>query len=127
MKIEVRQAEVQQQRLPGELALAARKFHRDLLVLAAIDLRRLDRLDDRLSWQRVPRARETMHPASEWRRARQAGLHGNAAPTLAAAMRLHSVPASGRIARVVRKRQVRIDGGLTMENARRASRLRDSD
>ena len=46
MKIEVRQAEVQQQRLPGELALAARKFHRDLLVLAAIDLRRLDRLDE---------------------------------------------------------------------------------
>ena len=31
------------QRLP-ELALAARKFYRDLLVLAAIDLRRLDAL-----------------------------------------------------------------------------------
>ena len=34
------------------------------------------------------------HPASERRRARQAGLHGNAAPSLAAAMRPHSVPAS---------------------------------
>ena len=41
--------------------------------------------------------------------------------------RPHSVPASGRIARMVRKRQVGIDLRLTMENARRASRLRDSD
>ena len=48
------------------------------------------------------------HPASEWRRARQAGLHGNAAPTLAAAMCHRPVPASGRVARMVRKRQVRI-------------------
>jgi hypothetical protein len=35
MKIEIRQAEIQQQRLPGKRALAARKFHRDLLVFAA--------------------------------------------------------------------------------------------
>ena len=42
------------------------------------------------------------HPASEWRRARQAGLHGNGAPTLAAAMCPRPVPGSGRIARMVR-------------------------
>ena len=49
---------------------------------------------------RVQRHLPATTSRSEWRRARQAGLHGNGAPALAAAMRPHSVPASGRIARM---------------------------
>jgi len=51
---------------------------------------------------RVQRHLPATTSGSEWRRARQAGLHGNAAPTLAAAMCPRPVPGSGRIARMVR-------------------------
>ena len=47
VEIEVRQRVVEQQRLPRELALgAAREGDLDLLVLAAVDLRRLQALDE---------------------------------------------------------------------------------
>src|SRR3954470_4022597 len=44
VEIEVRQDEVEQQRLPGELALVAAELERDVLVLGAVDLRRLEAL-----------------------------------------------------------------------------------
>src|SRR5438552_14811303 len=44
VEIEVRQDEVEQKRLPRELALVRAKLERDLLVLGAVDLRRLESL-----------------------------------------------------------------------------------
>src|SRR5438876_5010826 len=50
VEIEVWQHVVQQESLPGELALVGAELERDLLVLGAVDLRRLEALDvvDRL-------------------------------------------------------------------------------
>src|SRR5205807_8030390 len=45
VEIEVRQDVVQQQPLSGELALVGAELDRDLLVLGAVDLRRLEALD----------------------------------------------------------------------------------
>src|SRR5262245_49759791 len=44
VEIEVRQDEIEQQRLAGELALVAAELERDVLVLGAVDLRRLEAL-----------------------------------------------------------------------------------
>ena len=71
LEIEIRQTEVQQKRLPFELALAARKLDNDLLVLGAVDLQRLEALDDRLRY-----------PAPLRHRDRQARFHGNAGSAL---------------------------------------------
>src|SRR5450759_3318370 len=46
VEIEIRQTEVEQERLPFELALSARKLDNDLLVLGAVDLHRLEGLDE---------------------------------------------------------------------------------
>jgi hypothetical protein len=44
VKIEVRQTEIEQERLPIEVALSARKLDNDLFVLGAVDLVRLEAL-----------------------------------------------------------------------------------
>src|SRR5262245_64607539 len=44
VEIEIRQDEVEQQRLSGELALVGAELERDVLVLGAVDLRRLEGL-----------------------------------------------------------------------------------
>jgi len=46
VKIEIRQTEIQQERLSLELALSAREFDNDLLVLSTVDLNWLEALDE---------------------------------------------------------------------------------